>query len=348
MEKARGITRKAFIRKAGQFATVTLAASAPGMLISCADKSVETDDSVILQLEGLRNTLRRGHCAPAIMSTLVENAGFAGERWIKLTAGLPGGIGNFGSECGGVTASVLFLGMEYGDDILGEKIPRIITVGEEYLERFRKVHGAIDCREIRKPGSGIRPCLKAICLSPGMLMNLMKETIVEEGGEKPEAYRMLLSSLRSSGFHCVHSVLRELDDIIEVDDDLLRASWGFLGGTLLQGMTCGALTAGVLAIGSKIGEIEDSYCRVLRMQRMKMSGGDMMREDLNKFNRAINVSHGLVLWFEGEFGSTRCRDLVHTDFSSPREVSRFVRGGMGRCRERAHRVADRVRVLLNT
>jgi C_GCAxxG_C_C family probable redox protein len=346
MKRARGITRKAFMKKAGEFATVALAASAPGMLISCADKSAETDDSVMLQLKGLRNTLRRGHCAPAVMSTLVENAGFAGERWIKLTAGLPGGIGNFGSECGGVTASVLFLGMEYGDEILGENVPRIITVGEKYLDRFREVHGAINCREIRKPGSGVRPCLKAICDSPGMLMNLMKGTIVEEGGEKAEAYRILLSSFLSCGFHCVRSVLEELSDIIEVDDDLLRASWGFLGGTLLQGMTCGALTAGVLAIGSKIGEIEDSYCRVLRMNVIMMTGGDMLQDDLNKFNRAVNVSHRLVLWFEREFGSIRCGDLVHTDFSRTREVAGFVRRRLGRCREMARRVARQVRFML--
>jgi hypothetical protein len=40
---------------------------------------------------------------------------------------------------------------------------------------------------------------------------------------------------------------------------LLDATSGFIGGTLFKGMTSNALTAGVMAIGLKAGEIENSH-----------------------------------------------------------------------------------------
>jgi hypothetical protein len=38
-----------------------------------------------------------------------------------------------------------------------------------------------------------------------------------------------------------------------------------MGGTLFAGMTCSALTAGVMALGLAVGEIENSHTRVARM-----------------------------------------------------------------------------------
>ena len=39
------------------------------------------------------------------------------EPMVKLTAGLTGGIGNFGSECGAVTPPIMILGLKYGGDV---------------------------------------------------------------------------------------------------------------------------------------------------------------------------------------------------------------------------------------
>jgi len=63
---------------------------------------------------GLNNLLKMGHCAPTVMQTLLD-LGNTKEEWlVRMTAGLPGGIGNTGFECGGITSPLIQLGLEYG------------------------------------------------------------------------------------------------------------------------------------------------------------------------------------------------------------------------------------------
>ena len=113
---------------------------------------------------------------------------------------------------------------------------------------------------------------------------------------------------------------------------------------MLSGETCSALTAGVLAVGAKIGEIEDSYIRVMSMMLKMMTGGDAMADDVNKFNRAINAGNRLAVWFEERFGSTRCGDIIKTDFSSINSVNRYLSSnGMESCRKIVGEVAKRVK-----
>jgi len=45
---------------------------------------------------GLDNLLRMGHCAPAVMQTVLEINRSKREDLVKLMAGMPGGIGNTG------------------------------------------------------------------------------------------------------------------------------------------------------------------------------------------------------------------------------------------------------------
>lgn len=67
-----------------------------------------------LRRRSVGNLLRMGHCAPTVMTTLLDASGSA-ERWpVLLTAGLLGGIGNTGGECGGLTAPLVLLGLEHG------------------------------------------------------------------------------------------------------------------------------------------------------------------------------------------------------------------------------------------
>ena len=53
------------------------------------------------------NLFTMGHCAPAVMRTLGDVSA-PGKDWlVTLSAGMPGGIGNTGHECGAVTSSVM-------------------------------------------------------------------------------------------------------------------------------------------------------------------------------------------------------------------------------------------------
>ena len=122
-----------------------------------------------------------------------------------------------------------------------------------------------------------------------------------------------------------------------------------MGGTLFKGLTCSAFTAGVMAIGTKIGEIENNYLRVTRMLALMVSGGDAFLDGVNKFNRAINTGHRLSKWFRNEFGSTQCQAITQCDFSCQAGVGKYIDGdGVTRCRRITKMVAEQVQKILKT
>ena len=69
------------------------------------------------------------------------------------------------------------------------------------------------------------------------------------------------------------------------------------GRTLFMGKTCSAFTAGVMAIGLRAGEIENSRLRVIRLLAIMTAGGDAFDESINKFNRSMNRGYQLSKWF---------------------------------------------------
>src|SRR3990172_10873521 len=64
------------------------------------------------------NLLRMGHCAPTVMQTLLDvsptERPTQGEWLVRLSAGMPGGIGNTGHECGAVTSPLALMGVQGG------------------------------------------------------------------------------------------------------------------------------------------------------------------------------------------------------------------------------------------
>ena len=116
---------------------------------------------------------------------------------------------------------------------------------------------------------------------------------------------------------------------------------------LFAGMTCSALTAGVMALGLRIGEIEGSWWRVLRMVFLILTGGPAFDDSVNKFNRSMNRGGELAAWFAGQFGSTQCREITGADFSSTAEVEAYLQGsGITKCQLIAQMVADHVQLML--
>ena len=102
-----------------------------------------------LRRRSMWNLLRMGHCAPTVMQTLLDASDTEAERLVKLTAGLPGGIGNTGAECGGVTAPLVLIGLRHARDPLHQGLPPFIDKGHDLLQRFAGCHGTTLCREIR-------------------------------------------------------------------------------------------------------------------------------------------------------------------------------------------------------
>lgn len=138
-------------------------------------------------------------------------------------------------------------------------------------------------------------------------------------------------------------MLAELETPAELDG----AATAFMGGTLFEGMTCSALTAGVMALGLAFGEIEDSRRKVARMLAMMAAGRNAAADDVNAFNRAMNRGHDLAAWFEAQFGSTQCRALTGCDFATADGVHAYVEhNGTTECERIARLVAERVAVMI--
>ncbi len=290
-----------------------------------------------------------GHCAPTMMSSILRVCGRQRADWlVRLASALPGGIGNTGGECGGITSPLILLGLLHGLGSVEAGLPLVFERGHAHIEGFRRCRGTLLCREIRKTPRSILPCMRTIVDSGGLCTN----TLCGETGrvipcEAREAYCRLYAELARCGFHCAQTVLRRVDGLLSAQPRVLDAGSAFLGGMLFAGMTCSALTAGVMALGLRIGEIEGSRWRVLRMVFLILTGGPAFDDSVNKFNRSMNRGGELAAWFAAQFGSTQCRAITGADFSSTAEVEAYLQGsGISKCQLIAQKVADHVQLML--
>ncbi len=292
--------------------------------------------------------LRMGHCAPTIMSSILAVSGHKVDWPVRLVAGMPGGIGYTGGECGGITSPLMLLGLLHGLGNIERGLPFVFDRGLEHIEAFRRRCGTLLCREIGGMPPRILPCVRTVVHSTALCTGtLCRKNRCFIPPETREAYVRLFDAFTRCGFHCAQTVLRHLDRAEPVRQPLLAMSSAFMGGTLFAGMTCSALTAGVMALGLGMGEIERSPRRVLRMVFLMLTGGPAFDDGVNKFNRAMNRGGELAAWFTAQFGSTQCRAITRADFSSTMDVETYLRdGGIARCRRIAEKVAEHVQFML--
>lgn len=309
--------------------------------------NLSTETKPAYRARGLDNLLRMGHCAPAVMKTVLDLNQTKRDDLVKLMGGMPGGIGNTGFECGGITSPLVILGLSHGLREMHDGLPRIFDLGYDYYQRFSDENAASFCKAIQNPRLPV-PCIHAVRHST----ELLAETLASDHcstipAEQREAYTCLYDHMKQCNFHCAHAVYQHLGDTIPVNQELLDATSAFMGGTLFKGQTCSAYTAGVMAIGLKIGEIENSYLRVTRMLALMIGGGNAFTDDVNKFNRALNTAHRLSKWFRKEFGSTQCQAITQCDFSCKAGVREYIdNDGLTRCRKIAKMVVEQVQNIL--
>ncbi len=294
------------------------------------------------------NLLHMGHCAPTVMQTILDITGSDEEWLVRLSAGMPGGIGNTGHECGGVTSSLIQLGVRFGLQDAAGGLPEVIERGHALCQNFTACHRTMECKLIRGNDHFPRHCIPPVLRSPGMFMEAQNGHY--SGSIPPDvkaSYTRLYAHLQENHFHCARAVLLRLGYDPEKDQQLFDAASAFIGGTLLMGRTCSAFTAGVMAIGMRIGEIEDSIPRVVRLLAIMTVDGNAFEDRLNKFNHSMNLGYKLSRWFAKEFGSTQCSQITQCDFSCAQGVDRFMESGrVAQCREIAQGVAEKVQQML--
>lgn len=295
------------------------------------------------------NLLRMGHCAPTVMQTLIDISGQDSEWLVRFSAGMPGGIGNTGYECGAVTSSLARLGLRYGLRESDQGLPVIFDKGYALCRRFIECHKTMLCAEIRGQDRFPRHCIRPILLSPELFQETNanhSEHAIPAGTR--QGYCRLYSHLVEKDFHCAQAVFSQLQSTGAERRQLFDAASAFMGGTLFMGLTCSAFTAGVMAIGLRYGEIENSPLRVFRMLMIMTMGGNAFDEGLNKFNKSMNTGYRLSKWFRKEFGSTQCRAITGCDFSCPLGISQYIGGDCAtKCRKITERVAEKVQQMVS-
>ena len=300
-----------------------------------------------LRRRSVANLLRMGHCAPTVMQTMLEASDIEAKWLVLLMAGLPGGIGNTGNECGGLTAPLVLFGLRHGREETVDGLPLSVEKGHDLLRRFKGRCGTTQCREILGDARVPVRCIGVVREAPSMCAQcLAASTEHAISPDTRRAYRELYEHWQQRGFHCADAVLAELDTA-NGPDQLTDAVTAFIGGTVFTGMTCSALTAGVMALGLALGEIEDSRLRVARMIATMALGGNAIADELNKFNHVVNLGHDLARWFAEQFGSTQCRTLTGCDFATADGVHAYIEhDGTSQCARMAHLVAERVAEML--
>jgi len=297
------------------------------------------------KLRAINNVRRMGHCAPSVMQTLLDSNNVQDDNMVLYAGAMSGGIAGSTMECGALTAPLMFIGFRNKNltDISGKL--DVITKAQSYINEFTAFNGSIICGRIRQ--GGFSACMKTIrnfdkpyskaVRSPAPLTD-----------EAKESYSLLLKTFDDNKFHCAYNVLNDLDRKFLITKELLDASWVFIGGIAFLNLTCGALTAGVLALSSATAKIENSYSRVARMNRLlRNKNNEAMNEEINNFNRAINYSEELGTWFRSEFGSTACHEIWRFNFSVKKDVENYKSGRcVLQCAYIAKKVAQKVNMMI--
>lgn len=114
--------------------------------------------------------------------------------------------------------------------------------------------------------------------------------------------------LHNEGFNCAETVLKIATEQWGIKDAIIpKIATAFGGGIGRKGSACGALTGGVMAIGARFG---------------RSVGSDTASRD-----RSYALGLDFAKWFEKEFGSLICYDLIQCDLTTPegREKQRAMR-----------------------
>ncbi len=324
----RDFTKKSFL------ALTTFGSTCLISFSTCDSKKLKTID----------NVKRMGHCAPSVMQTLLDINNIRNDRLVLYSGAMAGGIAGSDTECGVLTAPLMFIGFRAGDlESIPEKL-EILSKAQSYINEFTAINGTSFCRNIRM--KGMKTCRKVMYNFYEHFSHAISNP-VSFPDETKASYSMLLNAFDKNKFHCVNNVLKSLEGKITINQEMLDSAWLFNGGLAMLNRTCGALAAGVIALSSVTARREDSYKRVETMNRLLKEGNNRaMDEEINNFNRSINLSDELGAWFRNEFGTTSCYDIWKYNFEKFNDAENYISGQcMKQCRYISQKVADQVTLM---
>jgi C_GCAxxG_C_C family probable redox protein len=102
-------------------------------------------------------------CAQAVFTTFCEEYGIDKKLGLKIACPFGGGMGHTGGVCGAVTGALLVLGLKYGQENTENKYSKAMNylIVQDFISRFKKLNGTINCSELIKYNLGDEQQLNA-------------------------------------------------------------------------------------------------------------------------------------------------------------------------------------------
>jgi hypothetical protein len=286
--------------------------------------------------------LRCVSCSEGSMTTQMRGFGIEEPTYEQAVHAFSGGFMHRGDACGLLTGAVLAAGFEakrrFGD--AGTRSAAALHAAVRLAAGLPELAGSIDCRDFTETElvtiagrlkyfrTGVAPRCGRVHLKWGERAHrLIDRSLTEFAARGP---------VRSAA-NCATETMRRCAPAVGVPEADAVVVAGLAGGVGLLGNVCGALGAGVFALGvQRYGRRrEDRRDSRLRGTVQELVGA-AYRGAATKLRRA----------FEAGFGSRLCEEVIGRRFDSPASHAAFIE--QGGCREVMASVGDLVSTTSHT
>ncbi len=248
------------------------------------------------------------NCCEAQVITLQRINNAPNDELLKSLAGLAGGVNNHGSTCGVLFGVAINMASKLAKDKpqweLFDEVTLLYAV-RDYVGWFQKIFDSTLCRD--RTGLDLKSKKGKIgLLSPKKAKGCIKQSVLSmDYFLKHESQKIFETEFSKCGTrHCARELLEKTRKSHGVGNQYLeQISVIFDGGLGLSGNTCGALIAGLLALGLKYRQSYNYHVAAKLRNYFKSFPPEFTkRADL------------LIKNFENKFGSLECKQILGQEF----------------------------------
>ncbi|MEW6439698.1 MAG: C-GCAxxG-C-C family (seleno)protein [bacterium] len=287
------------------------------------------------------NLLKAKNCAHATLSSLEDAFGWRDPVLLRAATNFEGGVVGCGETCGVVTGGILGIGA-----LLSARRPEpgatledaIHNLSREYRQWFESRFGTSACRQrtgvdfwtarglarYLLPGDKLIKCLGHMGESVGYLARRMRSELPADGRGPGTA---AAPGAGPAEPHCCHTVLRRLrPDDLTSGSALGWATAGLGGGVALGGSVCGALLAGILAVGLRFGYDPRSLGFAELTAAFIRGHRNLVRPPLGTPPGEVFArSRRLAAGFRRRFGGLSCLSITGRTFATREALAAFLK-----------------------
>ncbi|MBN2467774.1 MAG: C-GCAxxG-C-C family protein [Deltaproteobacteria bacterium] len=282
-------------------------------------------------------------------------------NFLKASTGFAAGLSTMGDVCGMVNGGVLVLGKN-----LSSRYPqaherwKVIALCNNFYRRTESSVGTCNCGKVhggRHLANNLRralltgktvKCMEMLYKGSGIISDIISDpeaVFVHDDAGTKTGIKDLYAYFQCNGFHCCRSTLNKIQEVKDMDSSFLdKAVEGFIGGIGFSGTLCGAVTAGVLAIGLRFGidPRRSGYKDTLRVLYQGLLKSDKVFRDEKVFKAARAFTHCQAIYkmVEENYGNCDCKTISGLDITNPAAIKTFIDdNGIEKCQRLSETIA---------